>query len=131
MRSWIRTQRSWLVVERLPAYASELNPVEGLWSSLKVVELANLTGPTLAEVITRPTGASSGCAARRILPTRSCATPACWSHDLSPNAQVPLLDLGLAVLVVTCAFTCGSGMLGPGCSLDLGTHVAKGAEQCR
>jgi hypothetical protein len=25
--------------------------VEGLWSSLKAVELANLTGPTLAEVI--------------------------------------------------------------------------------
>jgi hypothetical protein len=24
------TQRSWLVVERLPAYAPELNPVEGL-----------------------------------------------------------------------------------------------------
>ena len=47
----VRTQRSWLVVERLPAYAPELNPVEGLWSSLKAVELANLTSPTLAEVI--------------------------------------------------------------------------------
>ena len=35
----------------LPAYAPELNPVEGLWSSLKAVELADLTGPTLAEVI--------------------------------------------------------------------------------
>jgi hypothetical protein len=35
----------------LPAYAPELNPTEGLWSSLKAVELANLTGPTLAEVI--------------------------------------------------------------------------------
>ena len=40
-----------LVVEPLPAYAPELNPVEGLWSSLKAVELANLTLPTLAEVI--------------------------------------------------------------------------------
>jgi transposase len=47
----LSTQRSWLVVERLPAFAPELNPVEGLWSSLKAVELANLTGPTLAEVI--------------------------------------------------------------------------------
>jgi hypothetical protein len=28
-----------------------LNPVEGLWSSRKAVELANLTLPTLAEVI--------------------------------------------------------------------------------
>jgi hypothetical protein len=51
MRAWIGRQRSWLVVERLPAYAPDLNPVEGLWSSLKAVELANLTGPTLGEVI--------------------------------------------------------------------------------
>jgi transposase len=51
MRIWLATQRSSLVVERLPAYAPELNPVEGLWSSLKGVELANLTSPTLAEVI--------------------------------------------------------------------------------
>ena len=33
MRLWLATQRSWLVVERLPACAPELNPVEGLWSS--------------------------------------------------------------------------------------------------
>jgi transposase len=51
MRAWLATQRSWLVTERLPAYAPELNPVEGLWSSLKAEELANLTSPTLAEVI--------------------------------------------------------------------------------
>ena len=51
MRAWLRTQRSWLVVKRLPAYAPDLNPVERLWSSLKAVELANLMGPTLAEVI--------------------------------------------------------------------------------
>jgi transposase len=51
MRAWLATQWSWLVVERLPAYAPDLNPVEGLWSSLKAVELANLTSPTLAEVI--------------------------------------------------------------------------------
>jgi transposase len=51
MRAWLATQRSWLVVERLPAYAPDLNPVEGLWSSLKAVELANLATPTLAEVI--------------------------------------------------------------------------------
>jgi transposase len=51
MRVWLHTQRSWLVAERLPAYAPDLNPVEGLWSSLKAVELANLTSPTLAEVI--------------------------------------------------------------------------------
>jgi hypothetical protein len=48
MRAWLATQRSWLVVQRLPADAPELNPVQGLWSSRKAVELANLTGPTLA-----------------------------------------------------------------------------------
>jgi hypothetical protein len=51
MPAWLNTQRSWLVIERLPAYAPELNSTEGLWSSLKAVELANLGGPTLAEVI--------------------------------------------------------------------------------
>jgi hypothetical protein len=50
MRPWLATQRSWLVVERLPASTPELKSVEGFWSSLKAVELANVTGPTLAEV---------------------------------------------------------------------------------
>jgi transposase len=39
MQAWLRRQRSWLVVEPLPAYAPELNPVEPLWSSLKGMEL--------------------------------------------------------------------------------------------
>jgi transposase len=51
MHAWLRCQRSWLVVEPLPGYAPELNPVEVLWSSLKGVELANLAGDTLGEVI--------------------------------------------------------------------------------
>jgi transposase len=41
MRAFVACQR-WLVVERLPAYAPELNPVEGLWGNLKGQELANL-----------------------------------------------------------------------------------------
>jgi transposase len=51
MQAWLRTQRHWLVTARLPAYAPDLDPVEALWSNLKAVELANLTSPTLAEVI--------------------------------------------------------------------------------
>jgi transposase len=35
MWSWLHRQWSWLVVERLPAYTPELNPVEPLWSNLK------------------------------------------------------------------------------------------------
>jgi hypothetical protein len=51
MQAWLTTQRRWLVVERLPAYAPELNPTEGLWAWLKGTELANLVCPTLGEVI--------------------------------------------------------------------------------
>ena len=52
MGAWLRRQRYWLVVERLPGYAPDLNPVEALWSNLKGVELANLAGDTLQEVTT-------------------------------------------------------------------------------
>jgi hypothetical protein len=51
MAAWLRCQRSWLVVEPLPGYAPDLNPVEALWSNLKGVELASLAGDTLHEVI--------------------------------------------------------------------------------
>jgi hypothetical protein len=52
MREHLDTQRDWLTVERLPAYAPELNPVEYLWANLKGkgAELANFTGDTIAEV---------------------------------------------------------------------------------
>ncbi|TXS81132.1 transposase [Streptomyces sp. sk2.1] len=49
MRAWVAEQ-DWLTLERLPAYAPELNPVELLWSSLKKRELANLAGDHLAGV---------------------------------------------------------------------------------
>jgi len=50
MGAWLRRQRHWLVAERLPGYAPDLNPVEALWSNLKGVELANLAGDTLDDV---------------------------------------------------------------------------------
>jgi hypothetical protein len=51
MRAWLDSQRDWLLrVERLPAYAPELNPVEYLWANLKDVELANRLTTTLVEV---------------------------------------------------------------------------------
>jgi hypothetical protein len=36
MRTHLDTQRDWLTVERLPAYAPELNPVEFLWWRARV-----------------------------------------------------------------------------------------------
>lgn len=54
VRTWIDKQHSWLTVERLPAYAPELNPVEGLWAWLKGTCLANVCldelGPLVARV---------------------------------------------------------------------------------
>jgi hypothetical protein len=37
---WVKGQ-PWLVLEYLPSYAPELDPVEGLWANLKGCELAN------------------------------------------------------------------------------------------
>lgn len=49
MKTWIASQRSWLVVERLPAYGHDLNPVELIWGNLKSSELANLCPDTIEE----------------------------------------------------------------------------------
>jgi len=46
----IRAQRHWLTVERLPAYAPELNPVEYLWSAMKTKATANYSPDTLHEL---------------------------------------------------------------------------------
>jgi len=35
MKAWLATQRGWLVVERLPGYGHDLNPVELIWGNLK------------------------------------------------------------------------------------------------
>jgi hypothetical protein len=49
MRRFINKQRKWLVVERLPPYAPDLNPVEQIWGNLKGGELANLCLDTIGE----------------------------------------------------------------------------------
>jgi transposase len=41
MTEFLAEQRQWLDVRRLPTYAPELNPAEGLWANLKSRELAN------------------------------------------------------------------------------------------
>jgi transposase len=51
MASFIADCRDWLRVERLPAYAPELNPVEGLWGNVKGTELANRCPDTIAEAM--------------------------------------------------------------------------------
>lgn len=43
VQRYIQSQKSWLRVIRLPAYAPELNPIEYLWGMMKKTYLANLT----------------------------------------------------------------------------------------
>jgi transposase len=50
IRAYLRQQRAWLTVERLPAYAPELNPLEQVWGNVKTRELANLCAPDLASL---------------------------------------------------------------------------------
>ena len=49
-QAYVEANRSWLTVERLPAYAPELNPVEGLWASLTSHATANFSPDTLEEL---------------------------------------------------------------------------------
>ena len=51
MQAYLRSQRHWLVAEPLPAYAPDLNPVEGLWGNIKGQELANLCADTIDECV--------------------------------------------------------------------------------
>jgi len=57
MKAWIATQRHWLVVEPLPGYAYDINPIEQVWGNLKGVELANLCPDTIDQA---QTAAESG-----------------------------------------------------------------------
>ena len=47
MLAYLRRQRAWLTVERLPAYAPDLNPVEQVWGNVKTRDLANVCAPDL------------------------------------------------------------------------------------
>jgi transposase len=50
MQAFLRGQRSWLVVERLPGYAPQLNPVEGVWANRKGQEFADYAADTLEDL---------------------------------------------------------------------------------
>ncbi len=50
VKDHVNAQKDWLTVERLPAYAPELNPVEYLWSTLKGKDIANYCSNTLDQI---------------------------------------------------------------------------------
>jgi len=50
LAAYAQKQASWLQLERLPAYAPELNPVEYLWAYWKKNELANFCAKNIWEL---------------------------------------------------------------------------------
>ncbi|MFC8426928.1 transposase [Streptomyces sp. NPDC057236] len=58
MRAWAAEQ-DWLTLERLPAYAPELNPVELLWSANKTRELPTSPTTTSPMSLTQPNTVST------------------------------------------------------------------------
>lgn len=50
MKSYLSSQHKWLIVEMLPGYSPDLNPVETLWGNIKGQELANICADDLGEV---------------------------------------------------------------------------------
>jgi transposase len=50
-QAYLRRQRGWLRMNRLPGYAPELNPMEQVWGNLRARELANFAPDTLAELM--------------------------------------------------------------------------------
>jgi putative transposase len=49
-RAYLEQQAAWLTVHRLPGYAPELNPVEGLWAWFKGTVVPNLCPDDLSEL---------------------------------------------------------------------------------
>jgi hypothetical protein len=84
MRAHLDSQRHWLTVERLPAYAPELNPVEYLWANLKGTELANFAGTPCPRWPTKPSRASNGSAPATLWSSGSWPTPVSRSTKTLP-----------------------------------------------
>lgn len=50
VKEHILTNKDWLTVERLPAYAPEINPVEYLWAAFKNKDVANFCCDSIDQV---------------------------------------------------------------------------------
>ena len=80
--------RRWLVVERLAAYAPELNPVEGLWACLKGGDLANRCCDTIDEMAEVTMAAPSGSAAPLISCSGSSGRLGSGSMDVTATNEI-------------------------------------------
>ena len=93
MTAWIATQRHWLLVERLPGYAHDLNPIEMVWGNVKAVELANLCPQTIHEAHAPPSPACNVSAQARTCALPSSPTPAfpmTSDHPITETSLRPL-----------------------------------------
>ena len=82
MKAWITSQRDWLVVEPLPGYGHDLNPVELIWGNLKSSELANLCPDTIKEAVGFAEGGLDriGTDPERASPSCGTAVSSCDEH---------------------------------------------------
>jgi transposase len=69
-----------IVVERLPAYALELNPVEYMWGNLKTHQIGNLMATQAWDLSMQATAAL-----RRMLRRRSIIAACCKQSTLWPE----------------------------------------------
>jgi len=74
VRDYLATTRGRVSVERLPAYAPEINPVEYMWGHLKTHEIANLVATKAWELSFEAT------AALRRMRRRSSIIMACYTQ---------------------------------------------------
>jgi hypothetical protein len=88
MSEWIGRQCSWLVVERLPGYAPELNPLEQAWGNLKSQELANLYLETIDDIADIAGDGLDAWQRRRALLRVFCTTADC-DYDRLPSRCIP------------------------------------------
>jgi len=51
MTDYVNQQQGWLSIVRLPAYAPEMNPVEGPWANILGQELANRSVNDLGDMV--------------------------------------------------------------------------------
>jgi transposase len=74
VKNFITSTRGRILVQALPAYAPELNPVEYMWGHLKTHEIANLIVAQAWELSLEAT------AALRRMRRRKCVIAACYSQ---------------------------------------------------
>lgn len=49
-KAYIASQKDWLIVERTPTYAPEVNPPEYLWSAMKTKDLSNTESASIQDL---------------------------------------------------------------------------------